>query len=232
MRIGIMQPYIFPYIGYYQLVQAVDKFVMYDDVNFINKGWINRNNILVNNKAHLFSIPLKDASQNRKINEIIIAEDDSWKKKMLKTIDLAYKKAPYFNEAFTLISDILLSGLLYIHQLAKNSIIAIAGYLDFNTIFIESSSDYNNAHLKGQDRIVDICLQEGADHYINPIGGIDIYSKHLFEQKGIKFNFIKTNFISYRQFTNEFVPNLSIIDILMFNSKDKIKQMLDDYELV
>jgi WbqC-like protein family len=232
MRLAIMQPYIFPYIGYYQLVKAVDKFVIYDDVNYINKGWINRNSILVNNQSHMFTIPLRDASQNRLIREIEILSDVSWKKKFLKTIDQAYKKAPYFDDFFELVSDIINTGITHINELAYLSISAIASYLGISTRFVASSSFYNNAHLKGQNRILDICLIEKADHYINPIGGMEIYTNELFQQENIKLNFIKSEVLPYKQYNDEFVPSLSIIDILMFNSRDAVNKLLDEYVLI
>ncbi len=227
-----MQPYIFPYIGYFQLIGAVDKFIFYDDVNFINKGWINRNNILVNGKAHLFTIPLMDASQNKRINEIALFEDESWKNKFLKTVEHAYKKAPYISEVILLIKDVLYSGLTQIQQLTKTSITLVSQFLDLETKFVESSSQYNNFQLKGQNRILDICIKENADQYINPIGGQEIYSKELFDGSGLKLSFIRSNLTSYRQLGNEFVPNLSIIDVLMFNSKKAVKSMLGEYQLI
>ena len=227
-----MQPYVFPYLGYYQLIKAVDKFVMYDDVNFITRGWVNRNNILVNNKAHLFTIPLKDSSQNRPIRDISVAVDRSWTKKILKTLEHSYKKAPFFEETLSLINNVFDSSLTHIHQISKRSIFIISRYLDLDSEFVDSSSSYNNYQLKGQERILDICRREGADQYVNPIGGQEIYSNVLFENSGIKLNFIKSNAIMYKQFVSEFVPNLSIIDALMFNSKEEVKEMLDEYELI
>ncbi|HSZ85519.1 MAG TPA: WbqC family protein, partial [Puia sp.] len=186
MKLGIMQPYIFPYIGYYQLINAVDKFVIYDDVNYINKGWINRNNLLVNGKAFLFTIPLKEASQNKPINQIEIQENENWSKKFLKTIEQTYKKAPHFENTFSLVRNIINTPLKGIHELALSSLRSIAEYLDIKTQFVDSSSIYLNTNLKGQERILDICLKEKADHYINPIGGMEIYSNELFERSGIK----------------------------------------------
>ncbi len=232
MRLAIMQPYIFPYIGYYQLINAVDKFVVYDDVNYINKGWVNRNNILVNNQAFLFTIPLKDASQNRHIRDIALVTDDSWKKKFLKTIEQAYKKAPHFDTVFSLINDILYPAVTNINQLSLLSLQSVSNYLNITTAFVNSSTIYCNQHLKAQERILDICVSEKADHYINPIGGMEIYSKELFEKSGIRLNFLKTKPIEYKQFNKEFVPHLSMIDVLMFNDKEEIKQMLNQYELV
>jgi hypothetical protein len=232
MTIAVMQPYIFPYIGYYQLINAVDKFVIYDDVNYINKGWINRNNIIVNNSKYLFTIPLKEASQNKLICEVGITDGDIWKKKLLKTIELSYKKAPYFNDIYRLINSVLSSQSTHIDELARTSIVETNSYLDIQTEIINTSAIFNNTHLKGQERILDICEKLDADHYINPIGGSEIYSRELFQHAEIGLNFIQTRPIVYQQFGNEFYPHLSIIDVLMFNGKDKIMEMLNAYELV
>jgi hypothetical protein len=232
MRLAIMQPYIFPYIGYFQLISAVDKFVMYDDVNFINRGWINRNNLLVNGKANLFSIPVSNASQNRLIREISIADDVAWKIKLLKTIEHSYKKAPLFQVIFPIIESVLSENIKYINDLARLSIKAVTDYLGLVVSFVDSSVCYDNTHLKGQFRILDICKQEGADHYINPIGGMEIYSREMFDTEGITINFIKSLPIEYNQFDQAFVPNLSFIDVLMFNERPKVLQLLSQFQLV
>jgi len=231
MRLAIMQPYIFPYIGYYQLIAAVDKFVVYDDVNFINRGWINRNNILINEKAGLFSIPLKNASQNRLINEIELMNESGWQAKFLKTAEHAYKKAPYFQTVFPLISNIIGNSSTHINQLAYLSIRSVCDYLKINTSFVQSSVQYKNNHLKAQNRILDICKIEKAGQYINPIGGIEIYSRELFEAAGVKINFLRTSGVKYKQFSNEFVPNLSIIDVLMFNDVEETDRLLSQFQL-
>lgn len=232
MRLGIMQPYIFPYIGYYQLINTVDKFVVYDDVCFIKRGWINRNNILVNKKSFLFSVPLKDPSQNRLIRDIELVEEKNWGTKFLKTIELSYKKAKHFSSVFSLLEDVINSEAANISQLAYKSLRSVVDYLGLPAELEQTSEIYNNANLKAQDRILDICKREKTDHYINPIGGMEIYSRELFERSGIKLNFLKTKTITYKQFDHEFVPNLSIIDVLMFNSREEIWEMLNLYELV
>jgi WbqC-like protein family len=232
MKIGIMQPYIFPYIGYFQLINAVDKFVIYDDVNFINKGWINRNRILNNGKDSLFSIPLKEASQNKLINEIDVNWDSAWKSKFLKTIEQSYKKAPFYQEVLTLLEQTLQIDNEPISKAIENNLRLICHYLNIHTEIVSSSSIYQNTHLKAQERILDICLQEKATQYINPIGGLELYDKDFFKAKNIKMNFIQSNPIEYKQYKNEFVPWLSMVDVLMFNSKEQIKEFLDNYELV
>lgn len=232
MKIAIMQPYIFPYIGYFQLINAADKFVIYDDVNFIKKGWINRNKILVNGKANLFTIPLRKSSQNKLIKEIEISLTLHWKPKFLKTVESSYCKAPYFKDTFGIISSVIQNSELNISKFILNSLKSICNYLDIRTHIIESSAIYNNPNLKNQNKIIDICLKENADNYINPIGGLEIYSKQLFEDQGIKINFLKTKPIQYAQFDNNFIDSLSIIDVLMFNSKDRVKEILNEYELL
>lgn len=227
-----MQPYIFPYIGYFQLINAVDKFVIYDDVNFINKGWINRNRILNNGKDSLFSIPLKEASQNKLINEIEVNWDSAWKSKFLKTLEQCYKKAPFYQETLLIIEETFSIDHEPISKVIEYNLRLICGYLDIKTEIISSSAIYENTHLKAQERILAICLQEKATQYINPIGGLELYDKDFFEAKNINLNFIKSKSIEYPQFKNEFVPWLSIIDVLMFNSKEIVKDFLGNYELM
>lgn len=232
MKIAIMQPYIFPYIGYFQLMNAVDKFIIYDDVNFINKGWINRNRILVNGNDSLFTIPLKEASQNKLINEIEVNWDESWKNKWLKTIEQSYKKAPHYEEVLPLIEKTLGYNQKNISGLITLNLMLINDYLGINTEIVQSASLYDNSHLKAQERIIDICLQEKATTYINPIGGVALYDKSIFSEKALALFFIKSKECIYKQFKNEFVPWLSIIDVLMFCSKTTIKEYLNNYELV
>jgi WbqC-like protein family len=230
-KVAIMQPYFLPYIGYFQLINAVDEFILYDDVSFINKGYINRNNILVNNKANLFSIPLKEASQNKLICEIEIIQDEKWQSKLLKTIAQSYKKAPYFNDIFPIFMKIIHFEIANLSKYIHNSIVEICNYIGINTEIIASSTIYNNQELKAQLRILDICKKVKAQNYINPIGGLELYEKVFFEMENINLNFIKTKQIEYEQFGSDFVPNLSILDVLMFNSKAEIVEILNKYDL-
>ncbi len=231
-KLAVMQPYIFPYIGYFQLVNAVDKFVFYDDVNYIARGWVNRNNILINGEANMFSIPLHKASQNALINEVRVKDDHRWRKKFLKKIELAYKKAPFYKSVYEIVACIMDEGFDSLSELAKESIKEISGYLKIDIVFDSSLNKYDNKLLKGQERILDICKQENATHYINPIGGSSLYSKELFSRHGIELSFIKTGDVTYEQYGNTFVPSLSIIDVMMFNSPEQIRYFLNDFELI
>ena len=234
MRLAIMQPYIFPYLGYFQLINSVDKFIFYDDVTYIKGGWINRNNILLNGQKYLFTIPLKKISSYKKINEIEVSElPIGWDNKLINTFIQAYSKAPYFNSVFPLIENTLRDcGNLLISDLTKKSILSVLEYLNIEKNIEKSSGIYNNLDLKSQDRILDICKKEKAKVYINPSGGIDLYEKAVFKNNGLELFFINSSVNSYKQFNcNKFVDSLSIIDVLMFNSKIDILKMLKIYEL-
>ena len=218
-----MQPYIFPYIGYFQLIYAADTFVFYDDVNFINRGWINRNRILVNGKDQLITISCKDASQNKLIKDIEVVNDPKAIIRLLSTIQMAYKKAPYFNDVYPLIEQIMQAKEhATISALAISSIMYVADYLGMKKVFKISSEMYDNRELKKADRLIDICHLEGITDYINAAGGKEIYDKQYYEDKKVNLSFLVPQKCEYPQFGHTFVPWLSIIDILMFNSKDKI----------
>lgn len=232
MKLGIMQPYFMPYIGYWQLMNAVDLYVVYDDVNYIKGGWINRNRILVNNTPSYFNLPLINASPNKKINEIEIDTDSNIFNKNIKTIELSYKKAPYYDEIYPLIKRILLYKEKSLPKFILNSFNIISEYLNINTEFVLSSNLIKNNELRAQDKVIDICKNLNANEYYNAIGGMELYDKDLFEQSGIKLSFLNTNKIKYKQYNNDFISNLSIIDVLMFNSKQEVKNMLKMYNLI
>ncbi len=223
-----------PYIGYFQLIKMVDKFIFYDDVTFIKQGWINRNQILINNQAKMFSVPLTNASSNILIKDVLISESayEKWKKSFLNSIFFSYKKAKNYNQVLNLIESILEEKPKTISDLAIKSIIKVAQYLDLDTEFQISSETYLNTQLSGQDRVLDICKNENALTYVNPVGGMELYSKNTFKAKNIDLFFIKANKFVYKQFSDEFIPFLSIIDVLMFNDIDEINQQLDDFCLI
>ena len=229
MRLAVMQPYFFPYIGYWQLISAVDTFVIYDDVNFIKQGYINRNNILQNQKAHLFTLELIGASSNKKINEIKIGGNSN---KLLRTIKQNYSKAPFYKNVFPMIEDILNNDEKNLSKFLGFSLEKIARHLDIDTEFLYSSDVKNDKTFKAEDRLIEMSKILNATGYINSIGGIELYDKEVFFQNDINLSFLKSGKTLYKQFNHEFVPNLSIIDILMFNDKAQSKKMLTINELI
>jgi hypothetical protein len=232
MKLAVMQPYFLPYIGYFQLIDSVDLFVVYDDVNYIKKGWINRNNIQVNGQPHLFSIPLQSASQNKCINEIEVENGLGWKTSLLKTINLAYKKAPFFDAVFPLLEEIINANEHNLAKYCSNSLQKACNYLQIETKFTVSSEIDKDNTLKGQDKILEICKKYQPEAYINAIGGMELYDKPAFEKANINLQFLKTNAVTYRQFNAEFLPWLSIIDVMMFNSIAEIRALLNQKEFI
>lgn len=229
MRVGIMQPYLFPYLGYYQLIKAVDTFVIYDDVNYIKQGWINRNRILMNGSDFMFTINLRGSSSFKKINEIEVIGNNY---KLTKTIEQAYCKAPFFKNVFPVIAHILMDKEPNLARYLINSLNIVIEYLNIRVSVLISSEIEKDTLLKGAEKTIDICRKLKTTNYINAIGGQELYSKEMFAENGLILNFIKSKPIVYRQFKNQFVANLSIIDVMMFNSPSEISMMLDNYELI
>lgn len=233
MKIAIMQPYIFPYIGYFQLIKSVDKFVFYDDVNFIKKGWINRNNVLVNEAPYMFSIPLNKASQNKLILDTDISYERDWIPRLLETIKINYIKSPYFKEVFELIEQVFNKNHKKISELSIDSIITCCNYLGLDKTFEVSSQKYHNTkELKKADRLIQIAQLNQNAEYINPSGGKEIYTKEYFEKHNIKLSFIDNRIKAYSQPTKQFIGGLSIIDVLMNNSKEQTINLINEFELV
>jgi hypothetical protein len=230
MKAAIMQPYFFPYIGYWQLLNSVDTFVIYDNIQYTKKGWINRNRFLQNGKDRLFSIPLKKDSDFKDIRDRVISNDFN-KKKMLDQIVCSYRKAPYFKEVYPLIEDIIINSEKNLFNYIFYSIKKTCKYLGINTSLILSSSIDMDHSLKAERKVMEICKKLNSKNYINTIGGKELYNISDFNDAGINLNFIKTKKIEYKQFDNEFVPWLSIIDVMMFNSKEEINRMLGLYFL-
>lgn len=232
LKVGIMQPYFFPYIGYWQLLNAVDIYVVYDDVNYINRGWVNRNRILINQTPQYFNLLLSGASQNKVINEIEISADDRHFEKLFRTLELNYKKAPYYYDTMQLIEKILNNPQKNLSKFLYDQIIMVAKYLDMDTHIVLSSTIDKDNSLHGEDKIIEICKKLNAEEYYNAMGGMALYSRERFLQNGIILKFLETNAIRYKQYGEEFVGNLSIIDVMMFNGKEQTKDFLKKYKLV
>ncbi len=232
MKLAVMQPYFFPYIGYIQLLKASEKFVMYDDVTFIKGGWINRNRIIVNNNPMLFTVPLANASSNTMIKDLQVASNvEKWRHKFLKTIEGAYKKAPFFNETANIVNkSILINSKWFIDWL-----IISHEYLN-RYLKLEFQSDRSSNFSLGEkqdrtERLVAICRKQACDIYINPQGGQTLYRKSDFKKCGIDLLFIKNHIEQYQQFAHEFIPGMSIIDVMMFVSPKAITKYLCIFEL-
>ena len=225
--IAVMQPYFFPYIGYFQLINSVDLFVSFDDVNFIKKGWIHRNRILLSGSDHQISLPIEKMSQNKKINESFIFEPHKAKMSQVNLINDAYrKKAPFFNENFEFIRSLILTEESNIAVYNTKILQGISKYLSIKTAFAFSSQIPHGAELVGQDKIISIVKHFNASTYVNARGGADLYDKNVFSSQHINLEFVSELQFSYSQGTSTFIPNLSIIDLLMFMGRSNLIDLL------
>ena len=190
--------------------------------------------MLLNGTKHLFTVPVKNTSSNVFINEIQVSDMPyNWELKLIQTFRAAYKKAPFYKDVFLIIETLLATAKgQNISFLSKESICLVMNYLGMKTQIVESSSLYGNRELRNQERVIDICKKENAGIYINAIGGTLLYNKNDFEAEDIQLNFLRSNIKPYPQFDDSFTDRLSIIDLLMFNSTDQIKIMLDQFELI
>jgi hypothetical protein len=231
--VAIIQPYVFPYIGYFQLLYSVEKVVFYDDVNFIKRGWINRNKILMHQSDFMFTIPLQKASQNKLINEVELADSKLFIQKFRQQLQSAYQKAPFYSEVIEVIESVFDAEYQNIGDLAIASILSVCNYLDIELQWMKSSQEFHETFGQEKaDRLISISKKIGADNYLNPIGGKQLYEKEYFKNQEIELGFIQTGNVSYKQFKNEFVPYLSIIDVLMFNDVDRVKNLLNKFDIV
>lgn len=233
MKLGIMQPYYLPYIGYWQLLNAVDKYVIYDDVNFIKGGWINRNRILNNGVVQYFNVPMIGSSPFKHINQIGVNNEEVLVEKNKKTLWNAYHRAKMFGQVSSVIYDILECRRDNLAEYLEFSIRAICKYLEIDTELYISSSLHKNNELRGEDKVIDICKSMGANIYYNAIGGKELYHSDEFKKNGIQLYFLKSDDIVYQQGKSErFEANLSIVDVMMNNDVVQIKQMLQQYTLI
>ena len=229
MKLGIMQPYFMPYIGYFQLMKAVDKYVVYDDVNYIKGGWANRNHILINGEKEMFTVTLQKASQNKLFNEIVIGDDF---KKLMKTLLMNYSRAINFDQTMVLMERIISFPNKQLAVFIANSFREILSYLSVETEILMSSEIPKDNSLRGKDKIIQICEILGADTYYNAVGGKNLYDQEEFREHGITLNFVDSLPQVYSQLhTREFVSGLSMVDVLMNNTKDEVNRLLDSFQL-
>ncbi len=227
-----MQPYLFPYIGYFQLMHAVDRFVVADDVTFIKQGWINRNRLLINGESTYFTVPLKRHPAAALIKDVEIDDRATrWRTRILKTIENFYRRTPSFETVYPMVERVIAGRFTTIADMARASLREVRAYLAIPATIVESSSAYGNAHLKAQDRVIDTCRAEQATDYVNAPGGRALYSPDAFLAHGIRLHFVHSEPAEYPQFGGPFVQGLSIIDVLMFNAPARARDLLTRYQL-
>ena len=228
-HVGIMQPYFLPYIGYFQLIAAVDQFVIYDNIKYTKKGWINRNRILRDGKDVMFSLPLVKASDDRTIQDREIAPNFE-PNTFLAQMKGAYGKAPYFDQTQELLDDLVHFPERNLFRFIAHSIRSLCRHLDIATEIVVSSTVQADHGSKGKDRVLAICRACQAEVYVNPSGGADLYDRAEFASQGVDLRFIRSRPIEYEQFGAPFVPWLSIIDVLMFNGRERVAELLGEVD--
>jgi hypothetical protein len=231
MRLGIMQPYFFPYIGYFQLIAAVDLFVVYDNIKYTKKGWINRNRFLQNGKDAMFSLSLKKDSDSLDVCKRELAASFN-REKLLNQLKGAYRRAPYFEQTFPLIEKVVRYSEPNLFLFLHNSIVQVCTHLGITTKIMVSSEVVIDHSLQAQDKVLALCEALGATTYINAIGGMGLYTRELFLEKGIDLKFVQSKLFEYLQFGEAFVPWLSIIDVMMFNPVGGVRSQLTQFDLV
>jgi hypothetical protein len=234
MKTGIMQPYFLPYIGYFQLINYVDVFVVYDRIEYSKKGWINRNRILKNGQDDYITLSLKNDSDFKFIDERELSESfEAERRKMIRRVAELYRKAPEFTRIFPLFEEIMLFENPNLFEFVYHSLQKITGYLGIQNKLVVSSDVKANHEIKSPHRIYDFCRELQSDTYINLIGGMEMYHHEEFAKEGLQLLFLKPELVEYRQFNHDFVKGLSILDILMFNDKSSVQNMLNyNYEIV
>jgi hypothetical protein len=232
MIVTIMQPYLFPYIGYFQLLECSDIFVVGDDMQYIKGGWINRNRILVNQEPSWLTFPVQGNSADLPINQRYYVEDQNVRSKILRRIECAYRKAPYFKDIYPVIADVMSFGSNNVSEFNTNVIRRLKELLKIQCRILLSSELEKNNSLKCQDRVIETNRCVGSSHYINPIGGMPLYKERDFLKLGIELSFLRSDTIQYHQFAGPFVSSLSIIDVLMFCPLDEIRRLLKQYQLL
>ncbi|MFZ2308968.1 MAG: WbqC family protein [Rhodoferax sp.] len=228
MKVAIMQPYFFPYLGYFQLIAAVDVFVIYDDVNYINRGWINRNAILANGQPQRINLALGKSSQNLLINQIEVVDTGE---RLLKTLAQSYGKAPHFNSVFPMLEQVMRYKDRNLGRYLAHLLRLVCDAMGIQTRLITSSSLNKDNSLKAQEKILAICQELHATQYVNSIGGTQLYEPDAFLARGMQLSFLQSRSVSYVQFGKAFTPNLSIIDVLMFNDLAERLRLLAEYDL-
>lgn len=232
MKLAIMQPYFFPYIGYFQLIAASDVFVLHDDVQYIKGGWINRNRILLNGEDRMITFPVQKAPYDLLINARNYVDDKQARKDIINLVKQAYAQAPCYRQVFPLIEELLMFEDRNVARFNENLIRRVAEYLGLGCRIIVSSGMEKDDSLAGEARVLEICKRLGATDYTNPIGGTELYHQEAFQQHGITLRFLEAQNEPYEQRGDKWVPFLSIIDVLMFNSTGEVLRLLAGYRLL
>jgi hypothetical protein len=231
MTVGIMQPYFLPYIGYWQLMAAVDRFVVYDNIQYTKKGWINRNRFLRDGGDEYFTVPIRKASDFLDVRERELAADFD-RDRLLRVLESAYRRAPEFGAVFPVVERIVRAPMTNLFEYIFHSLVEMAAFLEIRTPLVISSTIAIDHSLTAERRVLAICRALGADRYVNPIMGGALYSREAFAAESIRLELLRPRPRAYAQLGAAFVPSLSILDVVMFNPRETVREMLSEADVV
>lgn len=217
MRVAITQPYLFPYIAWYQVINACDAFVISDDVQYTRSGYINRNQILMNGRPLRFGVPLRGASHTEVIGERRI-HDWGWARELLRGMRHAYRGAPHFDEVYPMIEGILAEPVDLLIDLLERAIVVTARHLGLGQRIVRASSVQARVGLRKADRVLATAKALGARCYLqrDTEAARQMYRHEFFLAEGIVLKFVRVGLLPYAQRgVKEFLPGLSLIDFLM-----------------
>lgn len=229
MKLAVMQPYLFPYIGYYQLLVQSDIFVLYDDVTFIKNGFINRNRLKINNEAWWFTLPVSQASSHSKIYDIQLL--DSRNRKIKKSVLQNYSRAPHFDEVYPIFCRVIDQSDRHAVSMAEASLRLILDYLNLEKKIIRASALEYDRSLPAHLKLISLAKLFDCDHYVNSAGGKALYEKKVFAELGVQLSFLIPALSEYAQGNGTFIRSLSMIDHLMWCSKDQVLSHLEQFTL-
>jgi hypothetical protein len=209
-----MQPYFFPYLGYFHLIDAVDCFVVLDDVDYAKNGWINRNRILINSEVSWFTVPVY--STGKRLTEKRYALDARFFDTARRKISFAYGNSALLGQILWLFDQWEASQdtrVASVNTMLLQAVCELVGIR--KPVFMASSEMSLHRELTGQQRVYEICKQVGASKYVNLPGGATLYSSEEFQLQGLGLRFVESQFLPYPQRSTAFVPGLSVLDLLL-----------------
>lgn len=232
MKLAIMQPYLFPYLGYFQLLNAVDRFVLLDDAAHIRRGWVNRNALAGRDARQPFVFPVAYAPRDAAILDVRLHEPEQAARRFMRTLAHLYGQAPFYGPVSELISGILSGGEERLALVIRHSLERIAAYLGIATPIVSAAERHGEIRSRGARRILDICRAEGATTYLNPEGGTELYDPAPFAEAGIALRFLHHRPLPYDRRGGVFLERLSIVDAMMYNAPEAFGPLLGACDLV
>ena len=233
-KLAIMQPYFFPYIGYFSLIKHTDEWIVFDTPQFIRHGWIERNRILKPSEGWQYiKVPLEKHPREATIRDIRIRTNEPWRNLIFAQLEHYKKSAPYYAPVISFLREAFEHQTDSIVSMDVRLLEAACRYIGIPfRAHVFSKMGLRLPEVTAPDEwSLNISLEVGAVEYINPPGGEGFFDRAKFERAGVHLTFLRANSRAYDQRRTVFEPGLSIIDVMMFNTRDQITEMLDDYTI-